>query len=367
VRIPVVASNRINTPELAEDILARGEADLVSLARGLLADPHFVRKAAAGRPQAINTCIACNQACLDHAFAGKWGTCLVNPRAGHEIEFDESRAMRPLRMAVVGAGPAGLAAAVEAARRGHVVTLYEASERIGGQMNLAVRAGKHEFEETMRYFQEALAEHGVDVRLGRAATADELVAGGFERVIVATGILPRPLAIDGADHPKALGYLEVLRGEATPGRRVAVVGMGGIGYDMAEVLSAPVPVSHVETVAEFHRAWGVDVSPESGTALVDMPAQQPPREVTMLQRSTQVPGARLGMSTGWIHRSRLARRKVAMLSGSRYERIDDAGLHVTVEGRPALLRGAGAQPRARRRVARARRSCRPDRRRARGQ
>ncbi|MGQ0696711.1 MAG: NADPH-dependent 2,4-dienoyl-CoA reductase [Panacagrimonas sp.] len=337
VRIPVVASNRINTPELAEDILASGEADLVSLARGLLADPHFVRKAAAGRPETINTCIACNQACLDHAFAGKWGTCLVNPRAGHEIEFDESRALRALRVAVVGAGPAGLAAAVEAARRGHAVTLYEASERIGGQMNLAVRAGKHEFEETMRYFREALDEHGVDLRLGRAATADELVASGFDRVIVATGILPRPLAIDGADHPKALGYLEVLRGEATPGRRVAIVGMGGIGYDMAEVLSAPVPVSHVETVAEFHRAWGVDVSPESGTSLVEMPAQAPPRDVTMLQRSTQVPGARLGMSTGWIHRSRLARRKVAMLSGSRYERIDDAGLHVTVEGRPALL------------------------------
>ncbi len=337
VRLPVVASNRINTPELAEDILASGDADLISMARPLLADPQFVNKAAAGLPQTINTCIACNQACLDQAFAEKWGSCLVNPRAGHEIEFATGKAAKALRVAVVGAGPAGLATATEAASRGHAVTLYEAADRIGGQLNLAVQAGKLEFKETLRYFHEQLVRLDVDLRLNAKVDAQQLCAGKYDRVIVCTGILPRALDLPGIDHPKAMNYLDVLTGKATPGRDVAIIGMGGIGYDVAEVLTSPVPVTHQETVEEFQVAWGVDTAPASGTALNPMPAQQSPRTVTMLQRSKLIPGARLGVSTGWIHRSRLARRKVAMSSGCHYEQIDDAGLHLTVDGRPASL------------------------------
>lgn len=337
VRIPVVASNRINTPELAEDILASGDADLISMARGLLADPHFVNKAASGRPEAINTCIACNQACLDQAFAEKWGSCLVNPRAGHEIEFNEGPAAVALRIAVVGAGPAGLACASEAARRGHAVTLFESADTIGGQLNLAVLAGKQEFMETLRFFKQELAKLGVDVRLNTLATRQILDEGRFDRIVVCTGIRPRPLQIPGADHRKVVSYLDVLRQRVDPGKRIAIIGMGGIGFDIAEVLTAQEPAAHVVTVAEFLESWGVDVAPASGAALKAMPASSPNRSVKMLQRSQRAFGSTLGISTGWIHRSRLARRKVESISNCRYERIDEAGLHLTVDGQSSLL------------------------------
>ncbi|CAN5227832.1 NADPH-dependent 2,4-dienoyl-CoA reductase [soil metagenome] len=338
VTIPVVVSNRINTPELAEQILASGDADLVSMARPFLADPWFVDKAAQGLAQTINTCIACNQACLDYAFAEKPTTCLVNPKAGREIEFAKGRASRSLRVAVVGAGPAGMAAAVEASQRGHAVTLYEAGSSIGGQLNLAVQVpGKLEFNETIRYFHEQMSRGKVEVRLNTRATAAALVDGKYDRIVIATGILPREIDMPGIDHPKVASYVDVLTGRVVAGDAVAIIGMGGIGFDVAELLTSPHPASHRETPQEFFVEWGVDTSPASSTGLTQMRGAPPPRSVTLLQRSAQRPGERLGLSTGWIHRNRLKRRDVRMISGCTYHRIDDAGLHISVEGRPSTL------------------------------
>ena len=338
VSIPVVISNRINTPELAEEMIASGDADMVSMARPLLADPFFVHKAAAGLPQTINTCIACNQACLDNAFSGKATSCLVNPKAGREIEFEVPPPVRKLRVAVVGAGPAGLAAATEAAQRGHKVTLFEADDTIGGQLNLAVRIpGKLEFAETLRYFREQLERTGVKVLLGTRATAQQLASGEFDRVIIATGILPREVSFPGADHRKVVSYMDLISGRKQAGRTVAIIGMGGIGFDVAELLTAPHPAEHRETPEEFFEDWGVDTSPESQTGLKEMRTPQPARQVTLLQRSDGRVGARLGLSTGWIHRNRLRRRGVKTLTGCSYQRVDDAGLHVIVNGEPRLL------------------------------
>ncbi|MFF8816713.1 FAD-dependent oxidoreductase [Leucobacter sp. NPDC015123] len=342
VAVPLIATNRINTPESAEHVLASGDADLVSLARPFLADPEFVSKSKAGTPERINTCIACNQACLDHTFSGKLTSCLVNPRAGHETELIIAPTGRPKRLAVVGAGPAGLAYAITAAERGHAVTLYDAADRIGGQLNVALKVpGKSEFRETLRNFSERLRETGVDVRLGSQATAAAIAAAGFDEVIVATGVSPRVPAIPGIEHPSVVGYLEVLRDGAAVGRRVAVIGAGGIGFDTAQFLTEPADSPGLRgepaTAGEFFHHWGIDPSYERAGGLTESAGFTPERELVMLQRKHSKLGKDLGKTTGWIHRTELTRRGVQMIAGVEYERIDDAGLHISVEGEARVL------------------------------
>jgi 2,4-dienoyl-CoA reductase (NADPH2) len=339
VSIPVCASNRINTPEIAEAVLASGDADFVSMARPLLADPDFVRKAAAGRAASINTCIACNQACLDHTFANELASCLVNPRACHETELVLRPAPVSRRIAVVGAGPAGLAAATTLAERGHAVTLFESASMIGGQFNLAkIIPGKEEFEETLRYFGERLRETGVTLRLGTRATADILAAGSFDEVLLATGVVPRDPQIPGQDHPSVVSYLEVLNGSRTVGRRVAIIGAGGIGFDVAEFLAHDGPSTALDREA-WRREWGVGDPSDARGGVAGVRAQPAPpaREIMLLQRKTGKPGAGLGKTTGWIHRTALKMKRVQMLGGVRYDRIDDAGLHITIADQPQTL------------------------------
>ncbi|WP_329530727.1 NADPH-dependent 2,4-dienoyl-CoA reductase [Streptomyces sp. NBC_01450] len=335
VSIPLVTTNRINTPELAEQLLADGHADMVSLARPMLADPDFVAKAAAGRPEAINTCIGCNQACLDHTFSGKITSCLVNPRACHETELVLAPTRLRKRVAVVGAGPAGLACAVSAAERGHDVTLFDAANEIGGQLNVARKVpGKQEFDETIRYFRTQLELHGVDVRLNTRVAAEDVSA--FDEVVVATGVSPRTPEIPGVDHPSVVGYLDVLRDGAPVGDRVAILGAGGIGFDVAEYLTDGGDKAS-EDPATYFRHWGVDMDYQApgGLAAPERPA--PPRTVHLLQRKASKVGAGLGKTTGWIHRTELKHRGVTMVPGVQYDRIDDAGLHVTVEGHSQVL------------------------------
>ncbi|MYU24850.1 NADPH-dependent 2,4-dienoyl-CoA reductase [Streptomyces sp. SID8352] len=335
VGVPLITTNRINTPELAEALLADGTADMVSMARPMLADPDFVAKAAAGRSEAINTCIGCNQACLDHTFSGLPTSCLVNPRACHETELVLSPAATRRRIAVVGAGPAGLACAVSAAERGHEVTLFDAADEIGGQLNAARRVpGKQEFDETLRYFRHRLTVLGVDVRLGTEVTAAGL--DDWDEVVVATGVTPRVPDIPGVGHPSVVGYLDVLRDAAPVGERVAVLGAGGIGFDVAEYLTDDGGRAHRDPAA-FLRVWGVDPAHRAPGGLAEPVRPASPRTVHLLQRTVGKVGAGLGRTTGWIHRTELRGRGVTMVPGVRYDRIDDAGLHLTVDGASTVL------------------------------
>jgi len=339
VDVPVVATNRINTPEVAEKVLADGDADMVSMARPLLADAEFVAKAAAGRAEEINVCIACNQACLDHVFENKNASCLVNPRACRETELRIEPATQRKSLAVVGAGPAGLSCACTAAERGHAVTLFDAADRIGGQFNMAKRVpGKEEFYESLKYFSNRLERAGVELKLGAQVGAADLE--DFDEVVLATGVLPRTPAIPGIDHPKALSYIDVLQGDAAVGKRVAIIGAGGIGFDVAEFLGHE---SHDEPepprVEEFARQWGIDLKLEARGGIEGLNPEPPPlaRELWLLQRKKSAPGKGLGKTTGWVHRLSLRKRGVKMLAGVEYLKIDDAGLHIRQDEDEKLL------------------------------
>ncbi|MFD5033082.1 FAD-dependent oxidoreductase [Streptomyces sp. NPDC058405] len=337
VSVPLITSNRINTPEVAERLLAECRADMVSLARPFLADPDFVAKARDGDADAINTCIGCNQACLDHTFSGRITSCLVNPRACHETELVLSPTRRRKRVGVVGAGPAGLALAVSAAERGHEVTLYDAASEIGGQLNLAKRVpGKEEFDETLRYFRNRLSRYEVELRLNTPVTAEELADAGYDEIVVATGVTPRTPEIPGVDHPSVVSYLDVLRGAARVGERVAIIGAGGIGFDVAEFLTDGGEGASLDPETYF-RHWGVDTGYHSPGGLRAPERPKPPRTVHLLQRGTDKVGAGLGKTTGWIHRTELKHRGVTMVAGVTYDRIDDAGLHLTVDGGSTVL------------------------------
>ena len=336
VGIPLVTSNRINMPDVAEDVLAAGDADMVSMARPLLADADWVVKAEQGREDEINTCIACNQACLDRIFEARRASCLVNPLACYETEIVPQPVDAPRRVAVVGAGPAGLAFATTAAGRGHIVTLFEGAPQIGGQFRMARKVpGKQEFDETLRYFRRLLEIEGVDTRLNTWANSEELIAGDYDLVVLASGVHPREIDVPGADHARALSYIDVLAGGVEVGPRVAIIGAGGIGFDVAEFLT------HVHTdddpVLAYLAEWGVDREMKARGGLQKRQSQAPARQVTLCQRSGGKPGARLAKTTGWIHRTTLRRRGVRMLSGVTYQRIDDAGLHIERDGQPEVL------------------------------
>jgi 2,4-dienoyl-CoA reductase (NADPH2) len=334
VGLPLITTNRINDPAVAEDILARGDADLVSMARPLLADPDFVRKAGEERPEAINTCIACNQACLDFIFQRRRATCLVNPRACYETELNFPKAEHPRNLAVVGGGAAGMAFACYAAERGHRITLFEAASELGGQLNLAKAVpGKEEFHEMLRYFRHRLESLGVEVRLGHRAECELLTA--FDAVILATGVVPRIPGIPGIDHPKVIGYADLLSGRRVAGSRVAIIGAGGIGFDVAEFL---VQNGRSPDLPAFLKEWGVDAEHTLPGGLLPRPeAPIPARQVFLCQRKSDRMGATLGKTTGWVHRLSLKMNRVTMLGGVAYERIDDQGLWIR-EGKDRALR-----------------------------
>ena len=337
VTVPLVTTNRINDPGVADDILARGDADMVSMARPFLADAELLSKAQSGRADEINTCIGCNQACLDQIFVGKVTSCLVNPRACHETKMPIVAATHLKNLAVVGAGPAGLAFAINAASRGHQVTLFDANAEIGGQFNIAKQIpGKEEFYETLRYYRRMIDVTGVTLKLNHFVTADDLIS--FDEVILASGIEPRTPPIDGIDHPKVLTYLDVLRDKTPVGQRVAIIGSGGIGFDTAMYLSQPgEPTS--QNIAEFCVEWGIDTSLQQAGGLRPEGPQlsRSPRQIVMLQRKASKPGQGLGKTTGWIHRATLLSRGVKMIPGVSYQKIDDDGLHVLINGEPQIL------------------------------
>ena len=336
VTVPVIASNRFNLPETGEKFLAEGAADFISMARPFLADPLFARKVRENRADSINTCIGCNQACLDNIFTERSASCLVNPRAGHEIEFSEGPASTRQRIAVVGGGPAGMAFAVNAAERGHAVELFEAEQVLGGQVNFArMVPGKNEFNEMLRYFRTRIGELGVRLHLGHRASARDLTDGGFDIVVIATGVVPRAPDIEGIGHPMVASYIDVLSARRTMGQRVAVIGAGGIGFDVAEYLVGDARAT--EDTAEFLRDWGVDASLQSAGGLTSPAVPHKGRQVTILQRREGRPGGTLGKSTGWILKARLRRAGVRNLVGVTYQRIDDQGLHCLVQGAPQLL------------------------------
>ncbi|UYC11234.1 NADPH-dependent 2,4-dienoyl-CoA reductase [Xanthomonas sp. CFBP 8445] len=335
VRLPLIATNRINMPDVAERILAGGGADMVSLARPLLADPEWANKAQRGQAQAINTCIACNQACLDHVFENKTASCLVNPRAAAETELNYLPTRAPKRIAVVGAGPAGLACATVAAQRGHRVTLFDSASEIGGQFNVAKRIpGKEEFHETLRYFRHHIEATGVELRL--QTTADAALLADFDEVVLATGIVPRAVDFPGADHPNVVSYLDVLQGRVQAADKVAIIGAGGIGFDVGEFL-VHAGASTALDPARWMAEWGVDPQFEGRGALCKPRPEPPARSVWLLQRSPGRPGARLGKTTGWIHRATLKAKGVTMLGGVEYLGVDDSGLRIRVDGTEQLL------------------------------
>ncbi len=337
--IPLITSNRINMPDVAEEVLARGDADIVSMARPMLADSDLVKKAFEGREDEINTCIACNQACLDHTFNGMEVSCLVNPRACHETELNYEKVEAPKRIAVVGAGPAGLAYATVAAERGHSVTLYDAASEIGGQFNLAKRIpGKEEFHETIRYFNRMIEKRGIELKLNTRVDADMLSAEDYDKVVVATGISPRVPDIEGVDHPKAVSYIDVITGKKPVGKKVAIMGAGGIGFDVAEKITHE-GMSSALDVDIFAREWGIDFKnhPRGGVTGVEPVVARADREVTLLQRKTSPVGRGLGKTTGWTHRITLARRDVKMINGVEYLKIDDQGLHLRINDQYEIM------------------------------
>jgi 2,4-dienoyl-CoA reductase (NADPH2) len=337
LRIPLITTNRINLPEVAEEVLARGDADMVSMARPFLADPDWVAKARSGRTSLINPCIACNQACLDHVFENRRASCLMNPRACHETELVDAPVAQKKNLAVIGAGPAGLACATTLAQRGHSVTLYEQAHAIGGQFNLAKRIpGKEEYAEPMRYWGNLLAELGVTVNLGSRADAATLQRGHFDAVVVATGVTPRDPRIPGQDHAMVMDYHDAVMGHRTVGGRVAIIGAGGIGFDVAEFMTQDAP-SPTTDITRWTREWGVDQSLSRRGGLERPEPESSPREVWLLQRTAGRPGKRLNKTTGWVHRAALKAKGVKMLGGVTYERIDDAGLHIVMDGKPQTL------------------------------
>lgn len=337
--IPVVASNRINMPDDAENIIKSGQADMVSMARPFLADAEWVNKAASGRADEINTCIGCNQACLDHTFSNQRASCLVNPRACHETELVYHKTAQVKKVAVVGAGPAGLSAATVAAERGHDVTLFDASDSIGGQFKIAMQIpGKEEFAETLRYFARRVELTGVKLRLQERVSREQLLAQGFDEVVVATGIVPRAPKIEGVGHAKVLSYLDVLLHKKPVGKSVAIIGAGGIGFDVGEYIlhdpevPLPVPVKH------WTAEWGVDLKGRANGGLANPMLEEPVRQVYLLQRKTSKVGSGLGKTSGWVHRATLQRKGVEMLAGVEYKKIDDEGLHIVVGGESRLLK-----------------------------
>ncbi|UIZ56761.1 NADPH-dependent 2,4-dienoyl-CoA reductase [Acinetobacter sp. SCLZS86] len=340
VEIPVIASNRINMPDTAEEILAAGKADMIQMARPLLADAFWVNKTATNRVNEINTCIACNQACLDHTFKNQRATCLVNPRAAYETELVYEKTKQPKRIAVVGGGVAGMSAATVAASRGHQVTLFEASNEVGGQFNLAkVVPGKEEFHETIRYFKVQIEKTGVDLRLNTKVNREQLEREGFEEVVIATGVVPRALKIEGSDAPQVLSYAEVLRG-APVGQKVAVIGAGGIGFDVSEFLLKPEHQPQPQPLVEWQREWGVDPNPNYVTegGMLAPEVHPPIREIYLLQRKTTALGAGLGKTSGWVHRAQLKKHAVRMLRGVQYKAISNEGLWIEMAGQSQLLR-----------------------------
>lgn len=338
VSIPLVTSNRINTPEMAEHVLASGHADMVSMARPMLADAEFVLKASEGRSDEINTCIGCNQACLDHIFSMKIATCLVNPRACYETELIFKDAQVQKNIAVIGAGPAGLSFAVYAADRGHQVKIFEASHQIGGQFNIAKTVpGKEEFYETLRYFARQIElRPNIELILNHKATYEELSQANFDEIVVATGVTPRQLQFEGIDHPKVLSYLQVLKERVPVGQRVAIIGAGGIGFDTAEYLTHEGESGSLNP-EKFYEEWGIDTQYEHVGGLKQPKVETSEREIYLLQRKTAVVGAGLGKTTGWIHRAGLKNRQVKMLAGVQYDKVDDQGLHITIDGQPSVL------------------------------
>ncbi len=337
VNIPLVATNRINTPGVAEQLLADGTANMVSMARPFLADAFFMRKARDGRSDEINSCIACNQACLDHTFVGKTSSCLVNPRACHETEILIEATTAPKKIAVVGAGPAGLAFAVTAAERGHAVTILEAAGEIGGQFNIAKQIpGKEEFHETIRYFNRQIQLRGIELRLNTYATAEALLQEDFDEVILSTGVLPRIPAIDGVEHPSVLSYLDVLRDKREVGANVAILGAGGIGFDVAEYITSH-GTSATLVPEKFYREWGIDPEYNNPGGITTPAPERPDRRVGLFQRKETKVGAGLGKTTGWIHRNALKAKGVQMVPGVEYRKIDDAGLHLRVNGTDTVL------------------------------